>query len=931
MYRRLRRRGAALAFAASVAFALALTGCEENTVPVITKLSATPQCGSIEDIPPGQFGNTSQDTLRYLQVTFFARASSGNAVSDPTGANSPLEWRWDFDGDGIVDATNVVNPTYRYTEPGDYVARLEVEDDDGDKVAKTILVQVREEASELDTLDLEATFVSELRLTQLSPVNTGLDENGDPLPIEARPIEERFVFDSQRRFDGWAAVFDGKLSLGCTVAELFSQFDWVWELSTGTTISDLNPIRVQRGTTAFEDITGIVRVNELVTGVVRADTTVAQHPTGILVGNGEYFTIAPGATTDIDVVVLMPRGLTELSFGLEYMTSELTAEAWNTERELTAAGFDVTVNADTNAGRIDFRYTRATPLDSAVPSLVAATLTFRTTDVTLALPTLRPMRVRDFVAVRNGATPPLAHRDGFIRADVDDCNENTLGDTMELLARGSFIDITSDGVIDFCADCDENGTKDGLDIRATPLRDIDSNGLPDDCDCNSNGAYDAIELARGAPDDDGNGEPDDCDCDWNGRTDLQEILEHPSFVPEFDPQTGLVIGFTSDLDQFGGRADLILDFCQDCDEDGQLDADQIRIVLGDSEETILAKFQLDINRNGKLDSCDCDLDGRFDRGQLERQTTGLGPIVDADGDGVIDACDCDANGELDVLEIAAGILSYDDLEATVRPGNATLVTGYRSIVDVNGDFVLDRCADCNDNDVQDGIEIAAEPRLDIDINGLPDECDCDGDDEYDPVPTPEQDRNGDGIPDACDCDDDGVADLERIAFHPSTELLFEGDRVVGYTSDIDQLTVGENGAMVPGTDRRIDLCQDCDGNGILDSSENNALVDPRLPRDLDRNGFLDACDCNGNRRYDVIEIAENAALDGDGDGLIDDCDCNDNGINDLVELGEVARFDPDLRVYIGSDLDQNANLVLDECEGAANLVPVPAPERAERR
>jgi PKD repeat protein len=931
MHRRFSRRGFALTLAGSIALSLALTGCEENTVPVITKLSATPQCGTIESIPPGQFGNTSPDTLRYLLVTFFARASSGNAVSDPTGANSPLEWRWDLDGDGIVDATNVVSPTFRYTEPGDYLARLEVEDDDGDKVARTIIVQVREESSELDTLNLEATAESRLRLTQLPTRNTGVDANGDPLPPEALPLEERFVFDSQFRFDGWEGLFDGKLTLGCTVTELFSQFDWVWELSTGATSVDLNPVKATFGPTDFVEVAGTVSVSELVTGVSRTDSARTTYPTAVVVRNGELFTIAPGATTDVDVVLLMPRGLTSLEFGLEYEPDALTAEAWNTDSDLAAAGFAIEVRPDLPAGRLDFRLTRDAPLVSDLPIMTIATVTFRNANVRPSAPKLNPVRVRDLDAVRDGTEPPLAHVDGFVRADIDDCNENELGDTMELLARGAFIDITRDGVIDFCADCNENDVKDGLDIRAEPLLDIDSNGLPDDCDCNSNGVYDRVEIERGGADADGNGEPDDCDCDWNGRTDLREILEHPSFVPEFDPQTGLVVGYSSDLDRLGGSSDLILDFCQDCNENGLFDESEIRILAGDSESTILAKFKLDIDRNGKLDACDCDLDDRFDRGQLERQATGLGPIVDADGDGLIDACDCDDNGQSDILEIAAGILSFSDLVATVRPGTPAIISGYRSNVDVNGDLVLDRCADCNENGIQDGIEIAQEPRLDIDFNGLPDACDCDGNDRYDPAPNPQLDQNEDGILDACDCDGNSVLDLEQIAFHPSTSLIFEGGVPVGYTSDLDQLVVGEDGQMVPGTDRRLDLCQDCDGNGVLDSYENDAARDPRLPRDLDTNRFLDACDCNGNGIYDALEISENPALDGDGDGLIDDCDCNGNGINDLLEIGAVAEFNPQTNRYSRAPNDLNGNLVLDECEGAANLLPVPLPERAERR
>lgn len=943
MNRRPRLSRATLALAGIAALVMSVAGCEEDTTPVITKLSATPQCGTIEDVPPGLPGNSTPDTLRFLEVRFFGRASSGNSVSDPTGANSPLKWRWDLDGDGNVDATDVVSPTFRYTQAGDYVATLEVEDDDGDKVTKTIEVQVREEASDLDTLDLDATANSPFRFTQLGAVNNAFDLEGEEIPIEDLPLDERFWFDSQQELNGWAAVLDGKLSLGCTVAELFSQFDWMWETSAGADVADLNPLLIPRSATDFTDVTARVTVREVVTGVVRSDSTIAAPPAGVLVRNGLYFTIAPGATSDIDVVGLMLFGIDQLSFGIEYDPAELTAESWNTDLDLTAAGFVATANL-TAPGRLDFTFTGGSALASTEPTLRLASITFRTADVELSSPELRPMRVRDMVATRSGATPPLESKDGFIRADVADCNENELGDTMELAARATYIDQTGEGEIDFCGDCDANSTKDGLDIVQAPVRDIDSNDLLDDCDCNSNGSYDEDELQRNAPDDDANGEPDDCDCDWNGKTDLDEIRTHPSFVPQFDPQSGLLTSYTVDIDQLGGSADYTIDFCQDCDANEIPDTDQFRTLPGDSEETVLAKFKLDIDANQKIDACDCDSDDRFDRGQLERQDTGLGPIVDADNDDRIDACDCDASGEFDLLEIAAGILSFDDLQAPPRPGSAVVVIGYRSNVDVNGDLELDRCADCNENDVQDGIEIASEPRLDIDLNGLPDPCDCDGNDRYDIAPTVDNDTNSDGVLDACDCDVNGRADFEQIAFDPSTVLLFEGTTVVGYTSDVDAVSAGENGVMVAGDDLHVDLCQDCDSNGLLDDFERDIIEpsgdivgDPvevqlaKLRLDIDQNSKLDACDCNRNGRFDVVEIADDPGLDANEDELIDSCDCNGNGINDMLEIAESAQFDVDARIYLGSDLDTNANFTLDECEGATAGASSLDTERARRR
>jgi hypothetical protein len=73
--------------------------------------------------------------------------------------------------------------------------------------------------------------------------------------------------------------------------------------------------------------------------------------------------------------------------------------------------------------------------------------------------------------------------------------------------------------------------------------------------------------------------------------------------------------------------------------------------------------------------------------------------------------------------------------------------------------------DCNENEVPDGDEIAADPSLDCDENGVLDECqpDCDENDIADAceiLANPSLDCNGDGVLDACqpDSDGDGVID-----------------------------------------------------------------------------------------------------------------------------------------------------------------------------
>ena len=79
--------------------------------------------------------------------------------------------------------------------------------------------------------------------------------------------------------------------------------------------------------------------------------------------------------------------------------------------------------------------------------------------------------------------------------------------------------------------------------------------------------------------------------------------------------------------------------------------------------------------------------------------------------------------------------------------------------------------DCNDNGIADSDEIADGSAIDLDGNGVPDDCDpdCDNDGEPDAyeIQQGEGDCDSDGTPDACqdssDCNGNGVSDNCDIA------------------------------------------------------------------------------------------------------------------------------------------------------------------------
>ena len=179
-----------------------------------------------------------------------------------------------------------------------------------------------------------------------------------------------------------------------------------------------------------------------------------------------------------------------------------------------------------------------------------------------------------------------------------DCNQNGIPDYRDLL-EGSSSDVNSDGVPDDCQDCNGNGTPDELDIAWGIAPDLDGNGVPDDCDpdCNGNGVPDSIDVGSGtSPDVDGNGVPDECqpDCNGNGLPDPFELLStaqdcnHNGVLDECD----IASGFSKDCDLNGVPDECQSSGCVDCNQNGL--ADDLDIAFGNS---------LDMNGDGVPDDC----------------------------------------------------------------------------------------------------------------------------------------------------------------------------------------------------------------------------------------------------------------------------------------------------------------------------------------
>jgi subtilisin-like proprotein convertase family protein len=161
--------------------------------------------------------------------------------------------------------------------------------------------------------------------------------------------------------------------------------------------------------------------------------------------------------------------------------------------------------------------------------------------------------------------------------------------------------------------------------------------------------------------------------------------------------------------------------------------------------------------------------------------------------------------------------------------------------------------DCNSNSVSDDQDIAEGTSVDCNVNGLPDECELQGNDCND-TQTPDDcdlssgaslDCQLNGIPDECDiasgrspdCNDDGVPDECEVFDDCNGNNLPDECELAGNDCDSNEIPDGcQNDCD---RDGRIDPCEgepDCNANGVPDSCDVNGL--PGGPRTYN-SGSLD--------------------------------------------------------------------------------------------
>ena len=160
----------------------------------------------------------------------------------------------------------------------------------------------------------------------------------------------------------------------------------------------------------------------------------------------------------------------------------------------------------------------------------------------------------------------------------------------------------------------------------------------------------------------------------------------------------------------------------------------------------------DANGSGIPDYCeDCNTNGILDNYDIAQGTS-----TDCDSNGIPDECemvDCNTNTILDICDIEAG--TSEDCDSNHVPDECQMFVWRDcnrnqshdfvdvcdgSSADCNGDLVPDECqeGDCDDDGISDIDEICLQGAADCNFNGLPDDCE------------PDEDCNANEVRDICD-------------------------------------------------------------------------------------------------------------------------------------------------------------------------------------
>ncbi|UCE58964.1 MAG: S8 family serine peptidase [Phycisphaerales bacterium] len=239
------------------------------------------------------------------------------------------------------------------------------------------------------------------------------------------------------------------------------------------------------------------------------------------------------------------------------------------------------------------------------------------------------------------------------------------------------------------------------------------------------------------------------------------------------------------------------------------------------------------------------------------------------------ACLIDAYPDWSVQKMREALFTTADYYVANGTFDPLYIRGYGII-----DTLAALRADCNDNDIDDLVDVSGGGSLDCNANDIPDECeeDCDGDGIPDDCET-FTDCNANGRPDECDldCDSDGIPD------DCETEVA-EQD------CDADGICNGPHIATCPVDDL---FCADCNANGIPDACDIRAPTSS----DADADHLPDECSFPPAQASSPHDTRKNRYIS---------VNPNTNGFNFLamqISLSSMLRCSGDLRAACSQDSD----------------------------
>ncbi|MCP4251377.1 MAG: hypothetical protein GY778_30445, partial [bacterium] len=306
-----------------------------------------------------------------------------------------------------------------------------------------------------------------------------------------------------------------------------------------------------------------------------------------------------------------------------------------------------------------------------------------------------------------------------------DCNSNDIPDDCDI--AGGAADCDENGVPDICEvaerDCQPNGIVDACDIAAGTSTDLNSNGLPDDCeDCNTNSIPDEMDLVPGG------GNPVNYQVDIEPDAAISSTL--PPTVSVFNIAD---LGIIADLD-----VQVFIDHTWVSDLTIEIEHNGTTVVLSD-------------RHGGDGDDYDGTIfDDEADTPISEGTAPFAGLYMPDQTLSAFDDTDVLGDWTLTVTD------HYGGDDGTLNAWTVYSVSGAAPAFS----------QDCNENGKPDECDIAEGASQDCQPNGIPDECDLAG--------GTSDDCNDNDIPDECDlancggsawCDDcqpDGILDICQL-------------------------------------------------------------------------------------------------------------------------------------------------------------------------